>query len=71
MKLIRRKSVVLGATAGLALALLAPVAAEAAIVPNQYVRTCSNITKHCTPYKLMNAYSSNVPSTYTTRWCYC
>jgi hypothetical protein len=38
-------------------------------VPNNFVRTCSNWTHHCTSYVQLNGpYNSSVPSTYTTKW---
>jgi hypothetical protein len=46
-----------------------PTAASAAVVPNQFVRDCSNVTRRCTGYVQTNGrYDGRYPSAYTTRW---
>jgi hypothetical protein len=43
--------------------------AQAAIVPNFFVRDCSYVTRHCTGWWQTNGrYNPAVPSTWTTRW---
>ena len=50
--------------------LFAPAAA-AATVPNIFYRTCSNITRHCTPYVQTNRPDRSVGNAYYTTWCWC
>jgi hypothetical protein len=47
-----------------------PVApSSAAVVPNQFVRDCSKITRRCTGYYEANGrFNPAFPSSYTTRW---
>lgn len=40
-----------------------------ATVPNNYVRTCSYYTGHCTGYVQVNGpHDYNVPNVYSTQW---
>jgi hypothetical protein len=65
----RRFAAIMAAASVAALAGAGSAAAITAVVPNQFVRDCSNITHRCTGYWQANgAYNPRVPSTYTTRW---
>jgi hypothetical protein len=62
-----------GIVAAAALAALpttvSPPAAEAGVVPNQFVRDCSYVTRRCTGFWQINGrYDGRYPSVYYTRW---